>query len=1343
MSSSQPGRQRQDVAPFLTHVVTHHGQLTLVPPQNAGRIRKSTKRKKQSSNKERDEEEPRFTTAVPLSSSRKLHQAPVVRARKHAISTSTPPASPSTSRRFELLPESQLVPDYPPPSFEDAIAESHVPPLLSSLPDQCVTGPESDQPSTQASRPMMPSPTSSSTLMPISAAASVVHGFPAASPMMHSKSVDPPPHPARSTSAAPSPLAVSSTTTRCDASPVTPVSTVLSDMPLLQPPPFRPVPQPDVPQSGLPPCEPSPGAPYRLTSPSTTTLFSPTHAVRVPPAVPHAVHIPLPRTPSPEPDSAVAEVSPSPPASPYSPSRASDATATDIFEEFTWEPRQRWSADRRLGLSLEERVQREFERRKTEEALTAFVGGSAEEPVDPRTRLCHHCGSHRPLNSGDIQSINEESEEDIDDDDVSELSRESPSSTRTKGKSPYLHPFSSPSMAKIMSHSKSTLLLKPQSPESASPTSTMPTSPHGSTSFFKMSSAWASNVTLSLSTAIGHGHNADKGPASSSETFGPNKTLKRRESFGVKRLFGSLKGKERERDHVRSHSVPNTPIIPAIHPESNARSSSDSSVAEGWEVVSVEASNSTHSSHSTPSSRSTSASTAPTSPSHSIPESVNDSPIASASSHPLLPSPTTSPTSEGSYPAFLNRPLRPRTGPGILDSLVTPTSSPPSTPRTLTPAMLPPPTPTSARPYLPEKSLLRRLASTNQARIQTQTLAPSANHVTFPSVVPATPISSAVSLGTPITPRTPRPTPSVVWKVPSPTGRSPLAQPPSSPLAMTSGGPFTPTSPVVSPLVHPSISILTRSEKSALRHQSVPTPCRLSDYSQEYQVAAPVAKPLSIAPRDGQVHLRRRRAATPPPSHRRAIVSCEARPLSDLASYEDVDFAATWVLNEVEEEVQETVTPGPVILEPSASTEQLIAAEEGRATPDQLSPVAPVCAPVTFPAVLDASSSHTSQSSHYPGRPLPSVPAEPVVSTPVKRVPDGYPVARLPEANYGRPPHAQTFMPAPSTPLLTRATPPSPQTVPRSVPALESPMVSEMERTESGGSILEDAQPAEEGAPSRFLPVTDLDVLAARVFDGPVDGRHYEDLLLVSEVIGSAAGPRSKPRKSGNVPYTGVVEVTRRRVLKDGRVKVKMALLGVPVSSCTICQSQFRREERAALAPTCKHPAITSPPSRPPHSIHPPSCNLPRITITMLHPLLATHHRLPCTSSSRQGLVALPIGPAGRDRLFLFALLILVVEYSVGEPVSHITACAVRCGFLGPDHKRAVLNGERGKNGSVNASDPTDQASLPILYHKNPPLDKSGCEPLGALESSVKYARASYNHKHHSDIEADAGRMKR
>lgn len=54
-------------------------------------------------------------------------------------------------------------------------------------------------------------------------------------------------------------------------------------------------------------------------------------------------------------------------------------------------------------------------------------------------------------------------------------------------------------------------------------------------------------------------------------------------------------------------------------------------------------------------------------------------------------------------------------------------------------------------------------------------------------------------------------------------------------------------------------------------------------------------------------------------------------------------------------------------------------------------------------------------------------------------------------------------------------------------------------------------------------------------------------------------------------PLIGVVEIERRRVLKDGRTKLKISLLGVVVEKCGICLSQFKEGETAALGPDCQH----------------------------------------------------------------------------------------------------------------------------------------------------------------------------
>jgi hypothetical protein len=51
----------------------------------------------------------------------------------------------------------------------------------------------------------------------------------------------------------------------------------------------------------------------------------------------------------------------------------------------------------------------------------------------------------------------------------------------------------------------------------------------------------------------------------------------------------------------------------------------------------------------------------------------------------------------------------------------------------------------------------------------------------------------------------------------------------------------------------------------------------------------------------------------------------------------------------------------------------------------------------------------------------------------------------------------------------------------------------------------------------------------------------------------------------------GRIDVERRRVTKDGRVKLKMSLLGVAVDRCGICLSQFKGGEWAALGERCRH----------------------------------------------------------------------------------------------------------------------------------------------------------------------------
>ncbi|KAI9569816.1 hypothetical protein HD554DRAFT_2019592 [Boletus coccyginus] len=49
------------------------------------------------------------------------------------------------------------------------------------------------------------------------------------------------------------------------------------------------------------------------------------------------------------------------------------------------------------------------------------------------------------------------------------------------------------------------------------------------------------------------------------------------------------------------------------------------------------------------------------------------------------------------------------------------------------------------------------------------------------------------------------------------------------------------------------------------------------------------------------------------------------------------------------------------------------------------------------------------------------------------------------------------------------------------------------------------------------------------------------------------------------------VELVRKRVTRDGRVKLKLSLLGVVVEKCAICMTQFKAGDGGILGATCHH----------------------------------------------------------------------------------------------------------------------------------------------------------------------------
>ncbi|CAE6431619.1 unnamed protein product [Rhizoctonia solani] len=98
---------------------------------------------------------------------------------------------------------------------------------------------------------------------------------------------------------------------------------------------------------------------------------------------------------------------------------------------------------------------------------------------------------------------------------------------------------------------------------------------------------------------------------------------------------------------------------------------------------------------------------------------------------------------------------------------------------------------------------------------------------------------------------------------------------------------------------------------------------------------------------------------------------------------------------------------------------------------------------------------------------------------------------------------------------------------------------------------------------------TDLDLLISRLEESEASrqGANYEQLLTVGEVLGPAHPPAPRPDFDLNV---GLIEIQRRRVMKDGRVKLKLSLMGVGVDKCGICLTQFKNNENAVLLP-CLH----------------------------------------------------------------------------------------------------------------------------------------------------------------------------
>ncbi|KAL0064321.1 hypothetical protein AAF712_008767 [Marasmius tenuissimus] len=114
---SQKATDAANNAPYLTHLVGHRRQLSLVPPDNAGRMRQAKQKKQRSGN---PDDELRFNTGP------KFYK---VSTSSRANSDARPhPRSSRTSRRTgevrenEYVDDGSSIPNYPPPSFDEAMS---------------------------------------------------------------------------------------------------------------------------------------------------------------------------------------------------------------------------------------------------------------------------------------------------------------------------------------------------------------------------------------------------------------------------------------------------------------------------------------------------------------------------------------------------------------------------------------------------------------------------------------------------------------------------------------------------------------------------------------------------------------------------------------------------------------------------------------------------------------------------------------------------------------------------------------------------------------------------------------------------------------------------------------------------------------------------------------------------------------------------------------------------------------------------------------------------------------------------------------------------------------------
>lgn len=199
---------------------------------------------------------------------------------------------------------------------------------------------------------------------------------------------------------------------------------------------------------------------------------------------------------------------------------------------------------------------------------------------------------------------------------------------------------------------------------------------------------------------------------------------------------------------------------------------------------------------------------------------------------------------------------------------------------------------------------------------------------------------------------------------------------------------------------------------------------------------------------------------------------------------------------------------------------------------------------------------------HYPGRPLPTPPAG------VPPSPSAYESLLLPRsATVARLPLTLNLPSRLNGTMMTERSTATSSGLTYITDRPTSPLSSV-----SGSSIIETISETDGDTLGNRSP--DIDILISRI--DSKDGGTYQQSFTVSEVIGverrpGTARPHDYQEDSANVPLVGPIEVQRRRKLKDGRVKLKLSLMGVSVDNCGICFMQFKEKEVGALTPKCHH----------------------------------------------------------------------------------------------------------------------------------------------------------------------------